>query len=507
MTVSPTTTTSTYLTTSTVTTSYPVIVTSLGTETVTSFTTSTFTTVSTSLSVSVSLVTQSITLTGPTVTAPGTTVTNPGPTVTAPGSTVTSVVTTSLPGFSTTITQGGSTVTSFVPGSTSTYTTTLTLPGGTVTQIVPGEQVTITGGETTVTITQAITCPMPTENPASPNIPQAYGANTLWGCLPGYVCSPPKPAGCALWANPPNYDYKCAAKNCVPAPPFTDVVWPPNSTAYYPPQKNYYNLNPKAFGLDYTIFVTNVVVKYVTKKHGYSYLTTITTAPADYYASKTSLTHYSTSSPAPKKRAIVKRDETIVPAVCYASCNNCFIEAQKLGKSPALCVRDSAFNVQLDACRQCIDANEPTVKGSSQIYVEPKFAVFLEFCNPSPAQSEVAGPDTTTTVENTEVVSPVPQSTTTPESVAITTQAPPAPTDTPTPTPSETSSPVETAPPETSDEPTTSLPTDFPTPVGPSNGTATTTAPPEQITGASAHLRPSILLATILALSLLSLLI
>lgn len=95
--------------------------------------------------------------------------------------------------------------------------------------------------------------------------PQATGKNALWGCLPGYICAPPKPDACQIYANPPSFTYLCDPNNCIPSPPYTDVQWnhtadwSSGETSYFPPSKDYYNLDPYAFGLNYGIFAEEIV--------------------------------------------------------------------------------------------------------------------------------------------------------------------------------------------------------------------------------------------------------
>jgi hypothetical protein len=380
----------------------------------------------------------------------------------------------------TTITLDGTTVVSTLPGITSIQTTTIT---------IDAETQTITGPGVTVTINEAATCPAPTNS--APVTPQDSGPDALWGCSPGFVCNVPKPAGCKLWADPPKYDYLCDAKYCISSPPFSPVVWPVDKPSYYPPTPGYFNLNPKAFGLDYGIFVKKVIVTY-TIKYGSKVLSTYTTGK---WASQTALTHFP-PGPTPKLKArkyqtLQKRDSSIVPAVCFAQCNNCYIEAQRVGKSPALCDAESAFQTSYESCRSCVEANGDTTKVSLQTYVDPQFAPFVNFCQAQSAEPELDSPSTTT---STQTVVPVPVT----QSVVVTTET--------APTPTETVDVTTQAPANTNTDPVPISSTTPSVTSGAGNGTATTSGP-IQVTGAANNLHPAsfTLLASILGCSLLAL--
>jgi hypothetical protein len=99
------------------------------------------------------------------------------------------------------------------------------------------------------------------------------------------------------------------------------------------------------------------------------------------------------------------RDNSIVPAVCYATCStsvsliqfpdiyriskhvltinsdNAYIEAQKVGLSDALCTPGSAFELDYTTCQTCIIANSNSTNVSVTTYTDPEFASFLSFCN------------------------------------------------------------------------------------------------------------------------------
>ncbi|KAL2190469.1 hypothetical protein L209DRAFT_182317 [Thermothelomyces heterothallicus CBS 203.75] len=261
----------------------------------------------------------------------------------------------------------------FHPGPTVTQTTTTTLPPVTVT--LPGSTV----------IRDVSVCPAPTNTAPVPR-PQTT-QRQLWGCDPGYVCNLPKPAGCNLWAEPPDRDFVCDPRYCQPAPPVPDVQWPKNGTGYFPPVEGYFNLNPNAFGLSYEIFELNEVVTKIGGKK-----TTITTGN---WVSQTDLTHFppEPTSDATGEKAyyardtrLRKRDETIVPAVCFLPCNLAFLETQRVGLVPELCEDGSPFLEANNACLGCIETNSLDLKTTLRAYLGDEFSQFWDFCDMDPAE-------------------------------------------------------------------------------------------------------------------------
>jgi len=210
-----------------------------------------------------------------------------------------------------------------------------------------------------------------------------------WGCKPGFVCSPPKPDSCNVWIDSPSDDYQCKPAFCIEAPEFEPTFWPTNTTSFYPAISGYFDLDPNAFGLSFGIFSEEVVVEEVGGR-----LTTVTTGD---WSTQTSLTHFpppsSAASPSQpnaavkrgvdKRHRLSKRDDSIVPAVCYDSCNNCYLEAQSVGKTQALCNRDSPFELYYQACNSCITHNQPESKLSTKRYLVEKFGQFLHYCDTS----------------------------------------------------------------------------------------------------------------------------
>jgi hypothetical protein len=332
-----------------------------------------------------------------------------------------------------------------------------------------------------------------------------------------------------VWAEPPSYDYLCDESFCIPSPSFPNVTWPQGQTSFYQITDGYFNLPPPAFGLDYGIFAEEVI-------NG------VTTGD---WSSQTSLTHFPPSPTGlrkvrdlpPQARAlgVQKRDNTVVPAVCYAVCNNCYVEAQSVGKSPALCASGSAFESDLNACNGCVAANGDSSKVTLQTYVDPEFEPFISFCSAQSAQPELGASTSTSTAtvvpvpatqngerllapfcpsilihfsfstsllnlhkDETNVPSVVVAGTTTTAptptvSVAITSQAPPASNNSPVPVSPQTPAPSTT---KTAGGAATSGTSGTGGTGVTGGGSATTSAPAQVTTNSSNTLRPSSLAVT-----------
>ena len=428
-----------------------------------------------------------------TITLPASTVTNtvPSPTTTtAPAQTVTlpgvisvQTITTILPGVVTTITAAGAVTTTTLPGVTSVITTTLTLPG--IPTTVPPVTITVTNG--------IRTCPNPTPTTvvATP-LPTDY----TWGCPPGNVCHPPKPEGCDIFAGPPPDNYVCQPSECVVSPPFTPVTgaWgndiSSNATSYFPPQEDYFNLSPFAFGLNFDIFVEVVEVI------GGS---TITTGDWTSQASITAqpTPDISDSSAKKVKRSLSRRDGT-VPAMCYNECNNCYIEAQATGKTPDLCAPGSEFNNLYTACHDCVAVHGDSTEQTTKNYVDPEFAQYVDFCQGETALPAVV-PSSTPPLSELSSAPSVTQSIVSQSQQAPATPTPLASTSSSTPTP--TTAPAQPTP-------TPSTPSTTPSSTSKPPSSATTSA--VTFTGSSRTLHPagiSFLALTALSAAALSMLI
>ncbi|KAM0271434.1 hypothetical protein ACHAQH_009071 [Verticillium albo-atrum] len=245
------------------------------------------------------------------------------------------------------------------------------------------------------TSTSVTACPAPTNDLGDDTgLPYDPNSNRTFGCVPRFVCDPPKPRGCNIWTDSPADDYVCKPNYCIPSPPYSRVHWPEGETGYVPPDKGYFNLNPHAFGLPYSVFEYKTIVR---SRYGKTY--TITTGN---WASATDLSVFPTPSPLVGRRvpsprhglpSIEQRQEdsaSTAPAVCFDDCNNCYKEALAVGKSPTLCMAGSQFRQDYRQCITCIDTNVengPAIRG---LYIDQKFDQFLRYCNgqePIPANS------------------------------------------------------------------------------------------------------------------------
>lgn len=367
-----------------------------------------------------------------------------------PGSVVTRTVVSTLPVHTITYTQSGQTFTTTLPASRTTLIQTSTLPGQTV----------------TVTKSKSV-CAAPTN---SPGIDVVYDpkSNLTWGCVPGKVCSPRRLGGCSVKAPPAN-NYVCDPLDCIPAPKFTPVFWKDRIPTYYPPNPDYFQLDPTVFGLTYDIF-----------------------------EEESNRSPQPANSPAtPLRKRVVRKakgpkgifhklfqriEEPSIPG-CYPYCQNAYNEALRVGKDPKLCVPAAqnvtgTFLAAYRDCESCIrEAGD--IKVEDQEYLDTKFGDFLNYCkDPQPAASGSSSP-------------PIPNVTAEP-TASTGTQAPPASTSGPSVISSSTTAPTSTqtsgstsnsSQSTTSTSRTTTTPTTTTTTT--STGPPTTTSP--RVTGDSSR--------------------
>jgi hypothetical protein len=220
----------------------------------------------------------------------------------------------------------------------------------------------------------------PTYTAAIIPLPSDY----TWGCPPGYLCKP-KQENCNFEVGLPSESYYCAPDECIPVTPLpAPQLWNPtvygnSSPATDPSLKydvvdHYFNMNPRDYGLSYDIFVATEVITY-------TYTTTIIEAPT------------------PAVRA--RQAQTSVPAACYPWCNNCLLEAQAVGKSPALCVPGSAFEVDMNDCQQCIAYHRSDSTGTF-VQIAPQFQQFINYC------AQVSSTTVVSTATSTYTSTPIP---------------------------------------------------------------------------------------------------
>ncbi|KAJ5327205.1 uncharacterized protein N7506_010307 [Penicillium brevicompactum] len=193
----------------------------------------------------------------------------------------------------------------------------------------------------------------PTYTPASA-LPNDY----TWGCPPGYLCKPPHTgdrAECDVESGLPDVGYVCSPENCILAPPLAV-----SNQSHYNVSKNYYNLNPTDFGLNYSIFQFSDDTTTSTRKRDMSL--------QDFIASR-------------KAKRVDITDA--IPPTCWDDCNDAALEPQMIGKTPALCKSDSAFMENLDNCEACVTNNADSDTGSDDYSSQllPTFTQWLNYCS------------------------------------------------------------------------------------------------------------------------------
>jgi hypothetical protein len=265
----------------------------------------------------------------------------------------------------------------YVTLSSTTTTSTTTTKPVTATEVIEEiitskvEQVTITlctSRDTNPTYTAAI-IPLPSDY--------------TWGCPPGYLCKP-KQENCNFEVGLPSESYYCAPDECIPVTPLpAPELWNPTiygnaSPATDPSLKydvvdHYFNMNPRDYGLSYDIFVATEVITYTST-------TTIIEAPT--------------------QAVRARQAQTSVPAACYPWCNNCLLEAQAVGKSPALCVPGSAFEIDMNDCEQCIAYHKSDGAGTF-VQIAPQFQQFINYC--AQISSTTVGSTATSTYTSTPI--------------------------------------------------------------------------------------------------------
>lgn len=198
----------------------------------------------------------------------------------------------------------------------------------------------------------------PTYTAAIIPLPSDY----TWGCPPGYLCKP-KQENCNFEVGLPSESYYCAPDECIAITPLpTPQLWNPDiygnsSPATDPSLKfnavdHYFNVDPRDYGLSYDIFVATEVITYTST-------TTILEAPT--------------------QAVRARQAQTFVPAACYPWCNNCLLEAQAVGKTPALCVPGSVFEIDVNDCEQCIAYHKSDSTGTF-VQIAPQFQQFINYC-------------------------------------------------------------------------------------------------------------------------------
>ena len=309
-----------------------------------------------------------------------------------------------------------STSTIIPPPATQTSTATTTIVDVSITTIIPPpvtQTSTTTTSETlypiisTWTTTEKATltiCPPRTINPtftAQYPIPTEF----TWGCPPGYLCKPDQ-INCNFEAGLPSEEFYCSPDQCIAASaPGVPQLWDPtiygNSSPATDPSlrftviDHYFNMNPQDFGLTYDIFI---------EEEAFTFTSTIGYAPTAAVAAR--------------------QAQTSVPGACYTWCNNCLIEAQSVGKTPALCAPGSDYEKDLANCQQCIKSHSSSTT-DSYVKIAPQFQQFMAYCASVSAPSTTPTPTATVYSTSTLTVQPELSLSTSSSVTTITTPVPP----------------------------------------------------------------------------------
>jgi hypothetical protein len=262
--------------------------------------------------------------------------------------------------------------------STTATATTITTKPVTATEIIE-EIITSTVEQITITL-----CTSRDTNPTYTAAILPLPSDYTWGCPPGYLCKP-KQENCNFEVGLPSESYYCSPDECIPVTPLPPPqlwnadIYGNNSPATDPSIKfdvvgSYFDMNPEDYGLSYQIFVETQVITY-------TYTTTILEAPTQVVRAR--------------------QAETSVPAACYPWCNNCLLEAQSVGKTPALCVSGSDFEVDVTDCEQCIAYHKSDSSGTF-VQIAPQFQQFISYC------AQLSSTTIVSTATSTHISTPLP---------------------------------------------------------------------------------------------------
>jgi hypothetical protein len=234
----------------------------------------------------------------------------------------------------------------------------------------------VTVPETTTTVS---ICPTLIINPTYTPV-ASLQRNYTWGCPPGYLCKPKHTgadAGCNIEAGLPAESYVCRPEECIKSPPFIhDQYWgtPVESNeirSTYNVSKNYFNLDPQLFGLNYSIF------RIPDLKPG-----------DDHYYIQSSRRSWS------KLLSRQSIGASTVPGACYDECNDAALEVESTGKTPEICNAGSAFNISLGHCEKCCSTHKTATSATFEQKVLPNFQQFLNYCEGLDDPSATTAPDT-----------------------------------------------------------------------------------------------------------------
>ncbi|KAL5356465.1 hypothetical protein BJX96DRAFT_115847 [Aspergillus floccosus] len=190
-----------------------------------------------------------------------------------------------------------------------------------------------------------------------------------WGCAPGYICHPKRSgadSGCNVQVGFPSDQYVCSPDECIKAPKYIhDQYWGTPGTSdeigtVYNVSQGYFNLDPKKYGLNDTIFQV---------------LTT--PGPTQLMSARSWYARRSVWG------ALLGRQSPpsgTIPGNCYDDCNNAGLVAQSVGKKPELCEAGSDFIRNLGVCEKCCNAYQKKGSGTYDKDVKPEFQQWLYYC-------------------------------------------------------------------------------------------------------------------------------
>lgn len=274
-----------------------------------------------------------------------------------------------------TVTTPGSALT--VTVSAEQYTVTASGPAQTVTSSASAETLINSGQASTETVTQSFSTCAVTLAPSATGSPTYDPDSDLtWGCSPGTNCDPPKPSLCEVWTDSPVDDFICQAAHCQPVKAL--ALGGGNSEEKFPLNEGYFVLDPSQFGLGFDIFIKAVDNTIDTRSFLERQL------------------HNNTNNPDAQPRAR-DLDNQVIPAACFDTCNNAYLEAQSSGKGPGLCRPESAFMFYYLGCDACVDRNAEQTTGmrgfiTGSSYLSGKFSQFLRYCRVSAGGDINVGP-------------------------------------------------------------------------------------------------------------------
>ncbi|KIX00477.1 uncharacterized protein Z518_10617 [Rhinocladiella mackenziei CBS 650.93] len=194
---------------------------------------------------------------------------------------------------------------------------------------------------TTSRVTSITLCPSRIVNLTFTAV-QPFPTDWTWGCPPGWLCKPAR-ENCNFEVGLPDRNFYCTSM---------EIRHQPGTLASPSTPSTLISTWPRVIsGSRYQIFVVDEV-----------------------------LTLTSTTIIEPTPTVGARQAQTSIPGACYPWCNNCLLEAQANGKTSALCVPGSAFEVSLEQCEECITYHKTDDSGTF-VQIAPQFQQFLDYCD------------------------------------------------------------------------------------------------------------------------------